>query len=118
MGSAIVDRQSKLKGDIANAQARLRTQGTVTEDLLAKIKRAQETDAWRRGAVPLGDRLDDAREAAADVTRAVLIAADGSQIFPDRDAAALYFVINIGTIVFRVGSGGGAGRHQPARALL
>ncbi len=104
MGASIVSRQSELTEKLARAQERLRTEGAVTPELLKKIARAQDEDAWRRGAVPLGDRLDETTLVSLDVPQAVIIATDGSQIFPDRDAAALYYVINIGSIVFRVGS--------------
>jgi hypothetical protein len=39
------------------------------------------------------------------VAQATIIAADGSQILPDRHAAIQYFVINVGAIAMRVGSG-------------
>ena len=39
------------------------------------------------------------------VAQATLIAADGSQILPDRNAAIQYFVINVGAIAMRIGSG-------------
>jgi hypothetical protein len=34
-----------------------------------------------------------------------LIAADGSQIFPDRHGLAFYYLVNVGSIIFRHGSG-------------
>jgi hypothetical protein len=34
-----------------------------------------------------------------------LIAADGSQIYPDRHGVAFYYVVNVGSILFRHGSG-------------
>ncbi len=37
--------------------------------------------------------------------QATLIAADGSQIYPDRHGPVFYYAINIGSIVFRHGSG-------------
>lgn len=40
-----------------------------------------------------------------DLEPVTLIAADGSQIYPDQHAAVLYYLINIGSIVLRVGSG-------------
>jgi hypothetical protein len=39
------------------------------------------------------------------VIQATLIAADGSQILPDRHAALQYYVINVGAIAMQVGSG-------------
>jgi hypothetical protein len=104
MGALIVSRQNELSERLRAAQERLRTEGAVTPELLKKIERAQSEDAWRRGAVPLGDRLDETTPVSLEVPQAILIATDGSQIFPDRDAAALYYVINVGAIVFRVGS--------------
>ncbi len=105
MGAAIVRRQNELRATVKRAQQCLSDAPLVTADLLAKIRQAEDSDAWRRGAVPLGERLDETCRVTLEVPQAVLIAADGSQIFPDRDAAALYYVINIGSIVFRIGSG-------------
>src|SRR5258708_16968944 len=38
-------------------------------------------------------------------TRYNVIAADGSQIYPDRHGLALYYLVNVGSLVLRMGTG-------------
>ena len=56
-------------------------------------------------AIPTGDRLDAAHPLPATPERFTVIAADGSQIQPDRHGIALYHLINVGSMVYRHGSG-------------
>ncbi|HRQ38309.1 MAG TPA: DNA double-strand break repair nuclease NurA [Chloroflexota bacterium] len=60
-----------------------------------------------RSARPLNETepLNAAIPAPEPPTRATIIAADGSQIRPDRHAAYLYYLINIGGLVYHHGSG-------------
>lgn len=51
------------------------------------------------------DVLDKGIDCPDLVEPVTLIAADGSQIYPDQHAAVLYYLINIGSIVLRIGSG-------------
>ena len=75
------------------------------DDQLRQLaRRAMETQRWR-GAVPVGEPLDAAIEAPAHPARLSIVAGDGSQIYPDAHGIALYYLINIGTIIFRHGSG-------------
>lgn len=59
-----------------------------------------------RSARPFDEEepLDAAISPPAPPPRATLIASDGSQIMPDRHAAYLYYLINIGGIVYQHGS--------------
>lgn len=56
-------------------------------------------------AVPTEEPLDAVRALPPAPERFTVAAADGSQIQPDRHGAALYHVINIGSLVYRHGSG-------------
>jgi hypothetical protein len=67
-------------------------------------RRAMDTRHWR-GAVPIGEPLDAALDPPPHPARLTIIAGDGSQIYPDAHGIALYYVINVGTIVFKHGSG-------------
>ena len=58
-----------------------------------------------RAAIPTGEPLDAAYPLPAIPERFTVIAADGSQIQPDRHGAALYYLINVGSLVYRHGSG-------------
>ncbi|MGD8464845.1 MAG: DNA double-strand break repair nuclease NurA [Anaerolineae bacterium] len=74
------------------------------QDELGQIA-ASEAGRRLRCASPGAEALDITRPARPLPPRATLVAADGSQIFPDRHGLAFYYVINIGSIVFRHGSG-------------
>ena len=105
MGRIMAQRQAKHLELSSEARALLKANIAVTEELLAKIELAREQDSWRRGAVPLGDKLVEPRTPEGLHTRVTLIAADGSQIFPDADGIGPYYLLNTGTIVLRRGSG-------------
>jgi len=57
-----------------------------------------------RCASPGDERLDGAYPTPALPDKVTIVAADGSQIYPDRHGIAFYYAINIGSIVFRHGS--------------
>ena len=67
-------------------------------------QRAAETKRWR-GAIPIGEPLDSAIDPPVHPPHLSIVAGDGSQIYPDAHGIALYYLINIGTIAFRHGSG-------------
>ncbi len=56
-------------------------------------------------AVPTDEPLNAVHPLPAIPERFIVIAADGSQIQPDRHGAALYYLINVGSLVYRHGSG-------------
>ena len=72
--------------------------------LIELARRATETKHWR-GAIPIGELLDLALDPPAHPAQLSIVAGDGSQIYPDAHGVALYYLINIGTIAFRHGSG-------------
>jgi hypothetical protein len=72
--------------------------------LIELAQRATETKRWR-GAIPIGEPLDSAIDPPVHPLRLSIVAGDGSQIYPDSHGVALYYLINIGTIAFRHGSG-------------
>lgn len=57
------------------------------------------------GASPKPEPLDATPPAAALPGYATFVAADGSQIFPDRHGLAFYYAINVGSLVYRHGTG-------------
>jgi len=57
-----------------------------------------------RAAIPTGEALDAVHPLPAIPERFTVIAADGSQIQPDRHGVALYYLINVGSLVYRHGS--------------
>lgn len=105
MGRALARRQREENARIAEARRLLQEYGDVTGELLDKIAVARARDAWRRGAVPLAGRLDLRLMPMHPARPATLIAADGSQVYPDRHGLAPYFLVNTGSIILRQGSG-------------
>ena len=72
-------------------------------ELREKVERAVRL-RWV-GAIPQDEPLDTAIDPPTLPDRVTLVAADGSQIYPDRHGVALYYVINVGSIVLRLGTG-------------
>jgi hypothetical protein len=58
-----------------------------------------------RCAMPTAEPLDARLPAPAPPAQATVLAADGSQIYPDPHGLALYYLINVGSLVYRHGSG-------------
>lgn len=58
-----------------------------------------------RAAIPSEEPLDAEHPLPAVPRRLTVVAADGSQIQPDRHGVALYYLINVGSLVYRHGSG-------------
>ena len=74
-------------------------------ELRDKLERARQADPSLRCAIPLEERLDAIFPAPAGQASVTLLAADGSQILPDRHAALQYSLVNVGAIAMRSGSG-------------
>ncbi|MBN1679412.1 MAG: DNA double-strand break repair nuclease NurA [Anaerolineae bacterium] len=72
-----------------------------------RIQLARDRDAGFRGAAPLkeiNEPVNYAYPLPAVPPRATIIAADGSQVYPDLHAAALYYLTNIGVLVYHHGT--------------
>ena len=74
-------------------------------ELNRKLERARQADPSLRCAVPLAERLDASTPRPTHQVSTTLLAADGSQIAPDRHAAVLFSLVNVGAIVMQTGSG-------------
>lgn len=73
--------------------------GEITERILL----ARERDAGFRGAAPLHEPINRAYTLPALPERATIIAADGSQIYPNIHTAAVYYLTNVGVFVYHHG---------------
>lgn len=82
------------------------TNWTAIEQALV-LAGARADEKHYRSARPFDqtDPLNAAIDAPTPPSQATIIATDGSQIMPDRHAAHLYYLINIGGIVYYHGSG-------------
>jgi hypothetical protein len=79
-------------------------------ELRDKVERARQADSNIRCARPLDERLDASTAEPLPVADKgqnpiTLLAADGSQILPDRHAALQYSLVNVGAIAMLPGSG-------------
>lgn len=72
--------------------------------LAEKVQKARGYDPTLRCAIPLETALDATFDPAPIDKPLPLLAADGSQIAPNRHAAVFYSLINVGAIVLRPGS--------------
>ncbi len=73
--------------------------------LRRKVEMAKEVDANIRCATPFNESLLAFYPPPVTVTEATILAADGSQVNPDRHAAVQFCIINIGVIAMRLSSG-------------
>ena len=103
MGRVLAEREQRFHRRLPAARELLR-QLANEQELLCQVA---ESEAGRRlrCASPGWEPLDRVRPAPALAASATLVAADGSQIYPDRHGVAFYYVINVGSIIFRRGSG-------------
>lgn len=105
IGAGARERKKTLDERRAMARNLLSAYASESDALRRKVDSARQADQNIRCALPLTESIASshpARDAASD---AVLLAADGSQILPDRHAALQYYVINVGAIAIQVGSG-------------
>ncbi len=90
----------------AKALALLEFYDSRLDELRAKAESARQSDPNIRCASPLEENLRASIPPVAEAAQSLtLIAADGSQIVPDRHAAQQYYVVNVGAIVMQSGSG-------------
>ena len=98
-------RQEALDNLRSKARVLLEAWADKNAELRDKVERARQADPSVRCAIPLDERMDAAFPATADLNSITLLAADGSQILPDRHAAVQYSLVNVGAIAMRAGSG-------------
>ena len=72
--------------------------------LREKVEKAKEVDINLRIAAPFKESLAACFPPPVTITDATIIAADGSQINPDRHAAVQFCIINVGVIALKLNS--------------
>ncbi len=105
LAQVLADRAIRLSGRVEEARRRLDRFSERLAELQERVEDAIARDLGYRGARPCGEPLAVPQPLPPLPQRATLIAADGSQIPPDRHAPALYYLINVGAILIRHGSG-------------
>jgi hypothetical protein len=105
IGLGAQQRRENLERRRAQAAGLLEAWADKADELNAKMERARQADPSLRCAIPLAEPLDARQDPQPAAAKMTLIAADGSQIVPDRHAAVLYSLVNVGAIVIETGSG-------------
>ena len=101
LGQNLAERLAALAEQLPAAQTALVGIGVADEALLRKVAAARQ-HRWA-GAIPTAEAVGESFPLPPAPARYNVIAADGSQVYPDRHGVALYYLINIGSIVFRSG---------------
>jgi len=101
---------AKQNGELINARRYhalklLNENANQVNELQYKVEQACEHDPNLRCAFPVIEALDASFKLPDLPPQLTVIAADGSQINPDRHAALFFSLINVGVIVIEVGSG-------------
>ena len=105
IGKSASERRKTIEERREKARASLNQYANELDLLRARVDSAKAADPNIRCARPLQEPLDSHFPPPVVATQATVIAADGSQIFPDRHNQVQYYVINVGAIAMQVGSG-------------
>ena len=105
IGLGVRARQQDLDERREQARKLLATWAGQGAGLRDKVELAQREDPNLRCALPVEERLDLAVDEPESPDPVTLLAADGSQIAPDRHASLLFSLVNVGAILLEPGSG-------------
>lgn len=105
IGAGAKERRKKKEEAQAQARQLLDTYASELDLLRSKVDSAKAVDQNIRCALPINESLASSYPPPASVIQATLIAADGSQINPDRHAAIQFSLVNVGAITMRLNSG-------------
>ena len=105
IGLSEQERQKDLDKKRAKARNLFNEYADDLDALRQKVDTALLQDANIRCAYPLNENLDTRVPTPALAMDATLIAADGSQIVPDRHAAVQFGLVNVGAIAMQLNSG-------------
>lgn len=105
IGAGARERRKTLEERRVKARDLLNTYTSELDLLRSKVDFAKTADANIRCASPLNESLASSYPPPDSVKEATLIAADGSQINPDRHTAVQFGLINVGVISMKLNSG-------------
>ena len=103
MGRVVAERAEKQRKILPAARDLLHRFAQEQEELRRVAESAPGQQL--RCASPGDEPLDTQLPSPALPERVTLVASDGSQIYPDQHGLAFYYAINVGSVVFRHGSG-------------
>lgn len=116
MGERAPRHDAFLKGRLDLALKTLADYAGQSDELRKRIAEAAAAHRGLRCAVPLGENLLSCVPAPPLPSQMILLAADGSQIFPDRHAAVEFGLINVG--IYRLVPGSGDTPTEIVRSRL
>ncbi|MBN1306212.1 MAG: DNA double-strand break repair nuclease NurA [Anaerolineales bacterium] len=105
IGAGARQRQKTLEERRDKARDLLNTYAGELDALKDKVIRALEQDPNLRCALPLNEHLNTHIPVPENIPDVTLIAADGSQINPDRHETTQFCLVNVGAIVMQLNSG-------------
>ncbi|MDD2921937.1 MAG: DNA double-strand break repair nuclease NurA [Anaerolineales bacterium] len=105
IGAGAQERKKRREEAQAKARELLSFYDSQLDLLRAKADSARQSDPNIRCAAPLTESLASSFPVVDSAPQATLIAADGSQINPDRHAAIQFCVVNVGAITMKTNSG-------------
>lgn len=103
MGQVLTERAGRQQRALPAARELLRLYANRQEELCQVA--GSEPGQRLRCASPSDEPLDKTFSTPSLPEIVTLVAADGSQIYPDRHGLAFYYMINVGSVIFRHGSG-------------
>jgi hypothetical protein len=105
IGAGARERKRTLEERRKKARELLNAYANELDVLRSKVDTAKAADANIRCALPVSESLASSYPPPASVKEATLIAADGSQINPDRHASIQFGLVNVGAIIMKLNSG-------------
>lgn len=105
MGASMASRSLTVEEQTRSGGQLLMTLNNL-EAIWEKILLARQKDAGFRGAGPMDEAINTPIPLPDCPENATILAADGSQIYPDAHGLALYWLTNIGVFVYPHGGGG------------
>lgn len=104
IGKGARERKRTLEERRVKARELLNLFSSELDLLRSRVDSAKAIDSNIRCALPIYEPLASSHPPPESVTEATLIAADGSQINPDRHASVQFGLVNVGTITMRSNS--------------
>lgn len=121
MGQSLAHQRPLRTEALQQAQALLRQYSTEFTELEARVQRAEKVQQSQRfdwvGAAPAREALAEAYPLPPELEPLTVIASDGSQILPDQHAIYPYYLINVGSIIYRHGSNSKPETYNPTPIL-
>jgi hypothetical protein len=105
IGKGARERKKTLEERRAKARELLNLYASELNALRSKVDSAKAVDPNIRCALPVDENLASSYPVPDSAIQATLIAADGSQINPDRHASIQFSLVNVGAITMRLNSG-------------